>query len=236
MARYHRGRLLPPATLSAFEEDDNRLRTLLTRFILTTAREPGIDELAQLAGREPRAVRKSLARLQAKRGLLLHPHARRPWIVHPFSLSPASCWVQGGDKGWWASCLYCAFGIAGCVGEDVVITTRLGGEGAAAEYRVADGALQETADIFHFATPAKRWWDNVLYSCATFQPFRNERDAHDWCARHGIARGEIVSVARLFDFARDWYGAHATAWRPRTAAEIRACFSRHGLEGPFWVV
>jgi alkylmercury lyase-like protein len=234
--RYHKGRRAAPASDTTLEQEDNRLRTLLTQFIAQHAREPTIDQLVGLSGRDARAVRKGLARLEAKRGLLLHPHARRPWIVHPFSLSPAACWVQGRDKSWWAACLYCAFGVAGCVGEDVVITTRLGGEAAPADYRIAGGVLQPTADLFHFATPPKRWWDNVVHTCATFQPFRTEADVVDWCDRHGYARGFILPVARLFAFALDWYRPHATKWRQRSSAEIRACFSRHGLQGPFWRV
>jgi len=234
MTRYYRGRRVPPDNASAVDRHDNLLRNRLTRFITAAAREPSIDELAELCGWPPAAVRKSLRRLQAKRGLLLHPHVRRPWIVHPFSLSPAQCWVQGATKGWWAPCLYCAFGVAGCVGEDVVIATRFGGEAAPVEYAVKDGRLQATMDVFHFATPARRWWDNVVHTCSTFQPFRSEPNVDRWCESHGFERGYVISVERLFDFALDWYRPHATDWRPRSPSEIRACYARHGLEGPFW--
>jgi hypothetical protein len=234
MTRYFRGPHASAKPRSLAEETDQRLRTLLTREIAETAREPSLDRLGRLAHLETGAVRKALRRLEAKRGLLLHPKERRPWVVHPFALHPASCWVQGKAKGWWATCLYCAFGVSGCVGEDVVITTRLGGEAEPVEYRVQGGKLSATSDVFHFLTPPRKWWNNVLYACATFQPFHDEPEVDDWCARHGLQKGYVLTVERLFDFALDWYGPHATTWRPRTPSEMRDCFARHGLEGPFW--
>jgi hypothetical protein len=235
MTRYFRDRRAP-APQSATDDVDQRLRTLLTREIAETAQEPSLDRLAQLAQLEKGALRKALRRLEAKRGLLLHPQERRPWIVHPFALSPASCWVKGQDKGWWATCLYCAFGVSGCVGEDVVITTRLGGEAEPVEFRVQGGKLDPTSHLFHFLTPPRKWWNNVLYACATFQPFRCEADIDDWCARHGVQKGYVLPVERLFAFALDWYRPHATTWRPRTVPEMRDCFARHGLDAPFWAL
>jgi hypothetical protein len=236
MSQYHRGRLRSAPVSAAVDENDNRLRGLLTRFIATTGRGPDIDELAEMWGAHPRAVRKALRRLEAKHGLLLHPRARQPWVVHPFSLSPSQCWVQGRSKGWWAPCLYCAFGVAGCVREDVVITARLGGEAEPVAYRVEDGMLSETPDVFHFTVPAKRWWDNVVHTCATFLPFRGPAEVERWCRRHGFEQGYTIPVGQLFGFALDWYLPHATQWRPRSPSEMRACFARHGLKGPFWAI
>jgi hypothetical protein len=235
MTIYHRGRRVPVVD-AATHRRDCRLRNALTNFLVRTAREPRVDELSSLTGIRPAAIRKSLWRLESKRGLLLHPNERRPWIVHPFALAPTSCWVQGWQRGWWAPCLYCAFGISGCVGEDVEITTRFGGESSDVRYRISAGVLEPTQDVFHFLTPPSRWWDNVIFTCATFQPFASDPEVDRWCSRHGFERGYTISVERLFAFALDWYRPHADHWHPRSPAEIRECFSRHGLSGPFWNV
>jgi len=225
-----------PSLRAAKEERDCLVRDTLTRFLVTNSCEPSIGDLADALRMRPAAVRSSLGRLEKKRGLVLHPQQRRPWIVHPFSLSPTSCWVQGKKRGWWAPCLYCAFGISGCVGQDVLITTRLGGEDNTVDYRVRGGKLEPTRDIFHFLIPPRRWWDNVIFTCATFQPFHSEAEVDRWCVRHGFERGFTISVERLFRFALDWYQPHASHWYPRTAVEVRECFSRHGLTGHFWNV
>jgi hypothetical protein len=225
-----------PAAHAAADEGDRLVRDALTRFLVATSREPSIADLAGATGLPPAGVRKSLMRLEAKRGLVLHPNRPRPWIVHPFSLSPTGCWVQGPERGWWAPCIYCAFGISLCVGQDVIVRTRHGGDADIVEYSVRAGRLEPTDDVFHFLTPARRWWDNVVFTCATFQPFRGEADVDRWCACHGFDRGFMISVERLFTFALDWYHPHASHWYPRSPGEVRECFSRHGLVGEFWNV
>lgn len=56
------------------------------------------------------------------------PITRRPWVIHPFSLSPTATWVQADQRGWWAPCIWCALGVAALVGQDVVVHCRIGAE------------------------------------------------------------------------------------------------------------
>jgi hypothetical protein len=41
-----------------------------------------------------------LNRLAEMHGLVLHPHAPAPWIVHPFSTTPMLNFVEGKKRGW----------------------------------------------------------------------------------------------------------------------------------------
>ena len=116
----------------------------------------------------------ALLSLHATHSLLLHPHKVEPWVVDPFALYPASCWVQVGDRGYWATCLYCAFGIAAALKVDADIFTRFGGESEQCHIRVRDQDIVEKDLVFHLSTPIRNWWDNVIHSCASFQPFRHE--------------------------------------------------------------
>ena len=81
----------------------------------------------------------SPVRYDAAHALLLHPGTSRPWVVHPFALSPGSCWVQTNDTGYWANCLYCACGIAAALECDATIHTRYGGEAQPVVYQVRNG-------------------------------------------------------------------------------------------------
>ena len=119
-----------------------------------------------------------------------------------------------------------------------MITTRLGGEDEAVEFRVTDAHLEpHDGYVFHLAIPAARWWDNVIFACASFQPFRAEADVDAWCARHALPKGAVLTLPQLWGFAREWDGdyVHGT-WRKRSAEDIRAVFARHGLTGPFWAI
>jgi len=222
-------------SLAMLAHADQNLRGTLTRMIAERGHAPTMDELARRQGWTNEATEASLRRLHEAHALLLHPGGTRPWLVHPFALSPGSCWVATGALGYWASCLYCAFGIAAALRRDATITTRLGAEHETVTYRIRAGEVEGSTDIFHLSTPVAAWWDNVIHACASFQPFRSEGDVEDWCVRHALPRGAILSLPALWLFARDWYGAYLQEpWRKRTREEVRALFQRHGLTSAFW--
>lgn len=158
-------------------------------------------------------------------------------MVHPFALSAGGCWVEMSDRGYWANCLYCGFGIVQALQCEAVVTTRYGGEGETARYAVGPDRGPEAGDVFHLSVPVRHWWDNVLHACASFQPFRDEAEAEAWCARHDMPKGVVLSMPQLWGFAGDWYGGYIRApWKKRTPDEIREVFERNGLTGNFWRV
>jgi hypothetical protein len=218
-------------------EEDQALRGTLTRAIADLGHAPSTTELAARAHVSIEAVEASLQRLHDTHSLLLHPDSDTPWVVHPFALSPGSCWVQTPVHGYWANCLYCAFGIAAALRSDAVISTRLGGEATPVTYTITNGAAPPSTDVFHLSTPAARWWDNVIHACASFQPFALEADIDPWCARHALPRGHVMTLAELWTFASAWYGDYVHApWRKRSADEVRALFAKHSLAGDFWEI
>ena len=88
-----------------------------------------------------------------------------------------------------------------------------------------DAARPEGA-VFHVATPARHWWDDIAHTGATMRLLRSEEDAEG---------GETVSVATLAALARDWYGDRLDpGWRPRSVAESQRILDSHGLSGDFW--
>jgi len=218
-------------------DDDQRLRGVLCRMVAELGYAPSSAALAERAGVEETDVSAALLRLHEAHALQLHPHNCRPWVVHPFALAPGSCWVQTPRLGYWANCLYCAFGIAAVLQTDAVISTRIGGEGEAVRYVVENGAPAATSDVFHLSTPVSAWWDNVVFACSSFQPFHAEADVDAWCARHDLPKGAVLTMPALWAFASEWYGRHLDdPWRKRSLDETRALFARHGLAGEFWKV
>jgi hypothetical protein len=216
---------------------DQQLRGLLTRAIARLGHAPSLAQLAAEAGIGIAEAEAGLRRLHDARALLLHPHKCEPWAVHPFALSPGSCWVEAAGRGYWANCLYCALGIAAALKTDARITTRLGGESRTAHYRVEAGKLLDTDGVFHLSTPARSWWDNVVHACASFQPFASEAEVDPWCERHAMPRGHVMSLDALWHFASDWYGDYLQEpWRKRTPQEVRALLDSNGLTGDFWTL
>lgn len=223
--------------MAALTAEDESVRGALTRLIAELGHAPSTERLAAETGCPPADVETSLRRLGETHSLLLHPGSARPWVVHPFALAPGSCWVRTPERGYWANCLYCGFGIAAALKCNAVITTRYGGEENTVRYKVSDGAVVPADDLFHLSTPPARWWDNVIFACATFQPFRSEREIDAWCERHHLPKGGMMRIDQLWRFAQDWYGGYIdTPWRKRSPDEIRSLFDRNGLTGPFWTI
>lgn len=220
-------------------DEDERVRGALTRAIAELGHAPSQEALATTVGCNLATLQAHLRRLADAHALLLHPDSTRPWVVHPFALAPGSCWVRTPRRGYWASCLYCAFGIAAALDSDAVIATRYGGEDEPAQYEVQRGigVSSPGSDVFHLSIPPARWWDNVVFACSSFQPFRSENDVDRWCRDHGFPRGATMSIPQLWGFARDWYGTCLSEpWRKRTKGEVRALFAKHGFTGEFWEI
>jgi len=224
-------------TKNTLTVEDCQTRGKLTALIAEFGYAPTSETLADSMGLSVADVDASLQRLQQANALLLHPDSCRPWVVHPFSLAAGPCWVATPDKGYWASCLYCAFGICAATGCDGVITTRLGGEAETVEYTIKDGRVQPSEHVFHLSTPVRHWWDNVVFACSTFQPFRAEVDIDTWCNDHDLPKGETMDIPTLWEFAKDWYGPYLTdPWKKRSPDEIKAIFSKHGFTSDFWSI
>jgi len=214
---------------------DGRVHHALLSEIIASGRAPDGAALAERLGATIEELEPSLARLDANHGVVLHPGTSRVWIVHPFSVSPTLNWVAGARHGWWAPCLWCGFGVALLVGEDVEIATRLGAEREDLRLHVSGGQLEERGLVVHFPLPPRQAWDNVHHFCASLLAFRGERELRAWSQRHGIGPGTALPIETLFELARHWYGRHlAPDWRKHSVAEAQAIFERVGLTGDFW--
>lgn len=185
--------------------------------------------LAARAGCSIADAETSLTRLADAHAVVLHPNTHDVWIAHPFSCSPTGTWVAGAARGWWAPCMWCAFGIAVLVDDPVTIHARIGGETEPVEI-TPDSDL-----LVHFAVPPREAWSNVVHFCAMVLPFRSELDIDRWSARHQLPRGATVPVAKVRALAHRWYGRHRDpTWVKHTTAEAQQIFADVGLTDTFW--
>jgi hypothetical protein len=213
-----------------------RLHYVLINAVVAHGHAPSLATLANALDVTPQALEAALLELAEMHGIVLHPHKHDVWVIHPFSLAPTNVWVQGRLRGWWAPCMWCALGVAALVEQDVVIHARAGGESEPLAIRVSDGKLAGDDNlVVHFPVKPRHAWDNVIHFCASVQPFHNEPDIDDWCARHGYHKGAVVPLAQLDALARRWYGTHLSLdWQKWSSAQAQAIFSSVGLTGEHW--
>jgi len=205
--------------------------------ILRTGRPPSGRVVAEALGIPLAEVHSVLRTLADGHGLVLHPHVCEPWIVHPFATSPSATWVEGANRGWWAPCMWCAFGIAALADESVTIHSRLGGEREDVDIHVSGGRVVESDLLVHFAVPPRAAWDNVHHFCATVLPFRTGEEVRDWCARHLIPLGSIIPIQQCADLGHEWYAPYADPdWRKWSVRQASEIFARVGLHDEFWTL
>ncbi|MBX3170227.1 MAG: alkylmercury lyase family protein [Candidatus Eremiobacteraeota bacterium] len=171
-----------------------------------------------------------LRSLASKRALVLHPDRDEVWIAHPFSSSPSAFWVESDGRGWWGNCAWCSLGIAALCGGEVRIYTRCGGERSPLELLVSDGRVSG-AECVHMPLPVARLWDNVVHSCSMMLCFSRASLVEDWCRRHGLPRGQILSLDKAWELAQGWYGGYLEpAWNRKSPDEVRSFYQGSGWE------
>jgi hypothetical protein len=211
---------------------------LLIEGIIAQGHAPRREHLAREMGIPVREIEALYRGMAENHALVLHPHEPEPWIIHPFSLSPTATWVEYDRRGWWAPCMWCAFGILALASDDKgIVHTRLQGEAEALDVLV-DGDNIAPADlIIHFSVQPRHAWDNVHHTCATCLPFRSEAQIDQWSRNHDLSRGQGVPIKTLARFARTWYSRHRDRhWRKWSVDQAQAVFDQFGMIGPFWSV
>lgn len=211
------------------------LHYAIVRFVIDRGFAPDVPTLATLLGATGEEVERALHGLAEDHGVVLHPHAPKVWVIHPFSLAPTNFLVKTADRMWWGNCAWCSLGIAALVPEDVTITTRLGAHDEQIVLHIENGEVREKDLVIHFPIAMRHAWDNVIYTCSNMLVFRNEEEVEAWSRRHDVPRGDVQPIANVWAFAKKWYGRHLDPdWRKWTMQEAKALFAEFALTGPIW--
>lgn len=214
----------------------SRVHCELIRGLIGTGICPSSSELAERLEVPVTEIERLLCELAQMHGVVLHPHTCEAWLVHPFSTIPTAHWIEGPGRGWWAPCIWCAFGISTLVGGATRIHSRIGAEEQPCVIPVLNGEPAGSEDLWvHFAIPPALAWQNVHQHCAMVLPFREPADILTWCEGHRLPYGEAVPLRQVARLAGLWYGTHAHAdWHKWTITEAQEIFRRSGLTSPFW--
>jgi hypothetical protein len=216
--------------------DISALHHQIIRGLLDTGACPSNADLCQLFGVEEPVLHDRLRQLADAHGVVLDPHEPRPWVIHPFSLTPTATCVESSTHTWWAPCVWCGLGVATLAGGDVRLHTRVGGESEPVVITLKDGqTVNGNQCCTHFAIRPRDAWNNVHAHCAMLLPFHSPRDAAAWASRHRLPFGEVISLEQTADLARRWYGRHADPdWKKWTIQEAQGIFQAVGLRSDFW--
>jgi len=109
-------------------------------------------------------VSAAFQRLVAGRVLVLQPESGEILMANPFSAVPTPFLVQLDAYSCYGNCIWDALGVLAMLKTDGRIATSCPDCGTALEVRVANGSVQATQGLIHFAIPALHWWDDIVFT------------------------------------------------------------------------
>jgi hypothetical protein len=125
---------------------------------------PTIAETASALSAAPDDVGATFRRLADGHVLVLQKGSGEILMANPFSAVPTPFLVRSGDRSWYGNCIWDAMGIPAMLQRDATIEASCGCCGTAMRVTVAGGSLEEAPGIAHFAIPAARWWDDIVFN------------------------------------------------------------------------
>lgn len=149
-------------------EDDDALDKEVRRHVYEhTAREelpPAAAATAAALSVSPPEVKASFRRLAAAHVFHLQSEGDEILMAYPFSAVPTSFVVKSAGRSYYANCVWDALGIPVMLRQDARVEASCGCCGTAMNLGVVNGSLEEAEGVVHFALPAARWWDNIVFT------------------------------------------------------------------------
>ncbi|MBW3566293.1 MAG: GntR family transcriptional regulator [Acidobacteria bacterium] len=150
--------------LSTPEDQDVKVRTSVYEATISAGLPPTVNELAERLGVSRADMRESLERLAAARALVLQRESREVLMANPFSAVPTPFAVHAQGRIYYGNCIWDALGIPAMLQADARIASSCGCCSEAMSLSIRDGQLGPATGIVHFAIPARRWWQDIVYN------------------------------------------------------------------------
>lgn len=143
---------------------DARMRSYVYDATMRRGTLPSVAELCGASGLPAEEVRASLARLAAGRVLVLQRGSGEILMANPFSAVPTPFLVETPAHTAFGNCIWDALGIPAMLRQPGRIRTACGCCGEAMTCEVTGGRVGRSAGVVHFALPALRWWDDIVFT------------------------------------------------------------------------
>jgi hypothetical protein len=142
--------------------DDSTVRRYIYDEIVRTSESPSTTELAGHFGVAIEAIQDALRQMHDSHALVLQPSGE-VLMANPFSAVPTPFVTEVGNRRWFANCIWDALGILAALHAEGRVLTSCGSCGDSLTLELRHGLL--TGDgIAHFALPARRWWDDIVFN------------------------------------------------------------------------
>lgn len=125
---------------------------------------PSREQLVGNLKCDAETINASLRNLSDAHMIVLQPESGEVLMANPFSAIPTPFLVSIGDREWFGNCIWDSMGIAAMLHESAVLRSSCGCCGYAMMLRIPDGCMASDERVVHFAIPAARWWDDIVFN------------------------------------------------------------------------
>ncbi len=144
---------------------DTTIKLNIYETIAKTTKTPTSAEVAKALDASIEAVEAAFARLHKKRLLVPEPgNLSQIRMAPPFSGIETPFLVKVRDKSYYANCVWDALGIPAALHDNAVVEASDGYSGEPINLEVKNGKPVQQECVIHFAVPAARWWDDIVYT------------------------------------------------------------------------
>ncbi len=144
---------------------DTSVKLSIYEAIARTTRAPTSAEVAAALSASPEEVEAAFERLHQKRLLVPEPgDPSRIRMAPPFSGVETPFRVKVQDKVYHANCAWDALGIPAALHADAIVEAADGYSGEPMRLEVRNGQPVSQPCAIHFAVPAARWWNDIIYT------------------------------------------------------------------------
>jgi hypothetical protein len=143
---------------------DVALRNETYRAFVELGRAPSAEEVAGATNSTADDVRAGWRRLHVEHALVLDAAGTEIRMANPFSAVPTAYRVRAGGRRWYANCAWDAFGICAALNSDGRIETSCPDCGEPVTIAVEDARPDDPSLLFHCLLPARRWWDDIVFT------------------------------------------------------------------------
>jgi len=146
-------------------ELDTQVKLEIYDTLARTGAAPTTSDVARVLAAPVEDVSAAFRRLHERRLLVPEPgDSSRIRMAPPFSGVPTQFRVRVGERRYFANCVWDALGIPAALHRDAIVEAADGqtGEPITLDVR-ATGPVPATC-VGHFAVPAARWWDDIVYT------------------------------------------------------------------------
>ena len=126
---------------------------------------PTAGEIASELDMPIAMVQEAYARLGESHVFVCEPaDPSRLRMANPFSAVPTPFKVSARGGAYHGNCVWDALGIVALLGGEGSVETSCPDCSEPMRLGVADGKLVECEGVVHFGVPARRWWDDIVFT------------------------------------------------------------------------